>query len=313
MKNYQELRKITLGTSLRQLADQVTSDAERIYTKFDFNIDAKWFPVFYVLASEEANSVVNIAKIINHSHVSVSNIIKEMKGAGLIDSRKSKRDSRISHISLSDKANKMIPAMQQQCAAVDKATDQLLEDTGIDLLGALETNQRHLQYLPLSARIDSQNEAKDIRLIDYAPKYQESFRQLNIDWISKHWELEEPDLIALDNPETYILNKGGAIVIALLNATPVGCCALIKKDSQTFELAKMTVSEAAQGKGIGYLLGLEVLKRAELLGAQRLYLESNDLLKPALNLYSKLGFQHIQGATSPYERCNIQMEKYLDI
>lgn len=313
MKNYQELGAITLGSSLRLLADQVTNDAEKIYAKFDFAIDAKWFPVFYVLASQEAESVVDIAKIINHSHVSVSNIVKEMKVSGLIDSRKSELDSRKSCISLSSKARKMIPAMQAQCDAVNKATLQLLADTGIDLLQALQTTHRHLQTLPLSVRIDSQGEPEDVRLIDYAPKYRDDFRQLNIDWISQHWALEEPDLAALNNPETYILNRGGAIIIALLKSKPVGCCALIKIDSQTFELAKMAVSSAAQGNGIGYLLGQEILKRAKTLGARRLYLESNEVLKPAVSLYLKLGFQHIYGATSPYERCNVQMEKYLDL
>ncbi len=34
---------------------------------------------------------------------------------------------------------------------------------------------------------------------------------------------------------------------------------------------------------------------------------SNAKLKPAINLYKKLGFKRIVGERSPYERCNIQM------
>ena len=79
MKSFNELGHIALGTALRQLAAQVSKDAENTYAKFGFAIEPKWFPVFYVLASKGADSVVNIAKEINHSHVSVSKIVKEMK------------------------------------------------------------------------------------------------------------------------------------------------------------------------------------------------------------------------------------------
>jgi GNAT superfamily N-acetyltransferase len=63
-----------------------------------------------------------------------------------------------------------------------------------------------------------------------------------------------------------------------------------------------------QGKNIGWLLGKAAMEKARSLGAKKLYLESNTILQPAINLYHKLGFKRVVGHTSPYERCNIQME-----
>jgi GNAT superfamily N-acetyltransferase len=83
---------------------------------------------------------------------------------------------------------------------------------------------------------------------------------------------------------------------------------MLNKGNATFELAKMAVTPKAKGRGIGFLLGSLVIEKAELLQAERIYLESNTLLAPAINLYKKLGFQKSEGVTSPYERCNIQME-----
>ncbi len=48
--------------------------------------------------------------------------------------------------------------------------------------------------------------------------------------------------------------------------------------------------------------------KARAAGAWRVYLESNTMLKPAINLYYKLGFRKTAGPPSPYERSNIQME-----
>ena len=75
-----------------------------------------------------------------------------------------------------------------------------------------------------------------------------------------------------------------------------------------FEMAKMAVSPKAQGKNMGWLLGQAVIKSAKELGGSKIYLESNTILKPAINLYYKLGFQKITGRPTPYKRCNIQME-----
>ncbi|WP_338517945.1 GNAT family N-acetyltransferase [Alteromonas gracilis] len=120
--------------------------------------------------------------------------------------------------------------------------------------------------------------------------------------------MEEPDFKALDDPEGYILNDSGVILIAIEKGEPIGCCALIKQNAFTYELAKMAVSPKAQGKGVGMLLGRSIIERAKCLGLKRLYLESNSILTPAVSLYEKLGFKNIKGATSPYARCDVQME-----
>ena len=309
MKSFNELGHIALGTALRQLAAQVSLDAELTYEKFGFNIEPKWFPVFYVLASKGADSVVNIAKEINHSHVSVSKIIKEMKMADLIESHKSNEDSRITLVQLNNRAKAMVPNMQKQCDAINIAMKQLEQDAGVDLWQALTVIDRHLRFRPISSRVDEAIE--DIRVVDYAPKYHAAFKALNIEWISKYWELEAPDFSALDDPEGYILNQSGTVLIALYKGAPVGCCALIKMNMDNYELAKMAVSPKAQGKEIGLLLGKKIIERAKLIGAKRLYLESNSVLVPAVSLYEKLGFNHIEGASSPYDRCNVQMELHL--
>ncbi|AFT96312.1 MarR family transcriptional regulator [Alteromonas macleodii str. 'Balearic Sea AD45'] len=310
MKSFNELGHIALGTALRQLAAQVSKDAENTYAKFGFAIEPKWFPVFYVLASKGADSVVNIAKEINHSHVSVSKIVKEMKARDLIESYKSSDDSRVTLVALNSKAKAMVPQMEKQCDAIDAAMRELKEETGIDLWEAVSVAERHLRYRPISARVDG--DSPDIKVVDYAPKYREAFKSLNVEWISEYWELEEPDFKALDDPEGYILNQSGVILIALDKGEPIGCCALIKQTDDTFELAKMAVSPKAQGKGVGLLLGKSIVERAKLMGLKRLYLESNSVLKPAVSLYEKIGFKHIKGASSPYARCDVQMELYLN-
>lgn len=73
----------------------------------------------------------------------------------------------------------------------------------------------------------------------------------------------------------------------------------------------MAVTPTVQGKGFGYAIARHALQRAKAMGAKRVYLESNTLLTPAIALYRKLGFTELNEGddSSPYSRCNIQMEK----
>ncbi|MEY4459836.1 MAG: hypothetical protein RIT38_1066 [Bacteroidota bacterium] len=148
-----------------------------------------------------------------------------------------------------------------------------------------------------------------IEIVNYKSSYKEVFRDLNVEWISTYFKMEASDYKALDNADRYILQNGGYILVALLNKEPVGVCALIKMEDPKydFELAKMAVAPKAQGKKIGWLIGEAIKDKARSIGAKTLYLESNTMLIPAINLYRKLGFMEVFGRDTPYERCNIQM------
>ena len=150
-----------------------------------------------------------------------------------------------------------------------------------------------------------------MNIIDFSAEHAEAFKQLNLAWITEHWTVETADLKALDSPFESIIDVGGAILIGELGSAVVGTVALIPLEEGTLELAKMTVSKTARGTGLGFALGEAALARAKAMGARKVYLESNTILTPALSLYEKLGFQVLpdDARASPYERCNIRMER----
>lgn len=153
-----------------------------------------------------------------------------------------------------------------------------------------------------------------VQIIQYDPKYADAFKQLNLNWIEKYFVVEPEDLKMLNDPQHYIVDPGGFIVFAKYENEIVGTCALVKQDNGIFELAKMAVSENMQGKQIGYRIGLEVISIAKENNAQRVILETNSSLKPALKLYEKLGFVYIpltQEQKDRYKRADVMMELIL--
>ena len=149
---------------------------------------------------------------------------------------------------------------------------------------------------------------EEVSIIEYEPKYAADFKRLNVEWIEKYFTVEAHDLEELDNPDEYIISKGGYIVFALYEGKVVGTCALIKTGEAEYYLAKMGVTPAVHGKQIGKKLGVAIVEKAKALSARRLWLESNRILVPAISLYRKLGFIAIPMDDSPYARADIRME-----
>ena len=65
-----------------------------------------------------------------------------------------------------------------------------------------------------------------MEIIAYTPQYKKDFKRLNVEWISTYFTLEPHDLEQLDDPEGYILSKGGKIFFAKKDDDIIGTCAL---------------------------------------------------------------------------------------
>ena len=313
MEFFNKVGKAALGSRLRLMTAVITDDASKIYELYGADFVPKWFPVFYTLTEERELTITEIANEIGHSQPSVSKIIQEMTAVGLVQESLKTDDKRKNNVVLTAKGLLLAKNIQQQLKDIDVAIDGLIAESKHNLWAALEEWEFLLEQKSMFKRVSDQKkirESKDVKIVEYKPEYQEAFRALNVEWISTYFEMEEADYKALDNPEEYILNKGGKILVALYENEPVGVCALIKMNNPEydFEMAKMAVSPKAQGKNIGWLLGQAIVAKAKELGAKKIYLESNTILKPAINLYYKLGFEKVFGLETPYKRCNIQME-----
>jgi len=313
MDFYNNAGKMALGSRLRRLSDQLTEDAGQVYKMYNVSLQPKWFPVFHALSLGHNKTITAIAEEIGHSHPSVSTIIREMVKQGIVIEKKDKLDGRKNVVGLSKKGKEIMNNIAPQYLDVTNAIEEALSQTRYDLWKAIEEWEFLLNQKSLLRRVQEQKklrESRDVQIVDYKPAYQQAFRQLNEEWISKYFKMEAADHKALDNPQENIIARGGYIMVALYNNEPVGVCALLKMDDPVYEyeLAKMAVSPKVQGKSIGWLLGKAAIDKARLLGVKKLYLESNTILQPAINLYHKLGFQKVIGHATPYERCNIQME-----
>ena len=314
MDFFERTGKMAIGSRLRVLTESLTREAAGIYGLYGIEIKPKWFPVFYSLADEQPKSVTAIAKEIGQSHPSVSTIVKEMMKEGIITVANGRSDRRCNFITLTEYGRSLSRQMISQLRDVERAVEQISSECDNDLWGAIADWERALRRKSLLDRVSEikqMREHSEVEIVDYQPLYKKTFYELNRKWIETYWELEPHDIEVLENPEKYILDRGGHIFVAVYNGYPVGVCALcpMSEDSgYDFELAKLAVNNSIQRKGIGRRLCEAVVNKARELGGVKLFLESNTRLKPAIALYRKLGFKELPEYHPAYARGDIQME-----
>ena len=66
-----------------------------------------------------------------------------------------------------------------------------------------------------------------LEIIKYKRKYKKDFKKLSLEWLNKYNLYEEEDSKILNNPEDYILSKGGQIYFAVYDDIIIATFALI--------------------------------------------------------------------------------------
>jgi ribosomal protein S18 acetylase RimI-like enzyme len=149
----------------------------------------------------------------------------------------------------------------------------------------------------------------EIELIEYSDCHAGVFLDLNVEWLEKYFYVEPIDLETLGDPQTHILDSGGAIIFARKGAEIVGTVALKHHGDGRYELTKMAVTERSQGAGTGRRLLAAAVDRFAELGGSELYLESHSSLLAALSLYEAAGFVHsVLSEPSRYAQVDVYME-----
>lgn len=311
-----ELGPLAFGSRLKRLSDRLMQDGIKIYRRSGLEFEPKWFPVFYYLAEIGPSSVTDIARGVGITHPSVNQIAKEMIAKGYVAAYKDPKDKRKRVLALSSLGKAQKQDLKAIWLVIEKALSGVIAESGHDLLDSLTKLEAGLSKMSFEARFlaESASEAPAVRIVPYSPAHATEFKRINQAWIEEFFVMEEADRRALDDPEGYILGRGGEILFAVdENDVVVGTCALVRHSSEVGELAKMGVDKHSQSKGAGKLLGRAILEMAKAKGFSKVFLETNSTLAPALHLYEQLGFKRQAFPyASDYQRADVYMEWQVD-
>jgi N-acetylglutamate synthase-like GNAT family acetyltransferase/DNA-binding MarR family transcriptional regulator len=306
-----QLGEVALGSRLKRLSDRWAKEAKGFYEVNGLDFEPRWFPLFYTLSQEKVPlSIGELSERVGQSHPAIIQFVKELEKEGWIVSEKCGQDARRRLISLSPKSEAAMPRFRLVWQVVSEEILKIIKQQKNNILFAIEEleeildRENYAQNLANNLKIKQLNM---IEILDYTPQYQQYFVDINIEWIEHYFKVEPMDEAMLNKAQEYILDKGGRIYFARFEGEIVGTVALKKMSDDEFELSKMGVRPQAQGKQIGKKLVLHAIEEARKMGVKQLFLETNSVLTPAIELYKKCGFHKVSLGPSPYERADVQM------
>ncbi len=306
-----QLGEIALGSRFKRLSDRFMNDVASIYKNQKIDFEPKWFALTYYLNENGSASILELADSLGFSHPAVIQLINQMGKKKLVETYKDQADKRKTMVKLTEDGKSLFNSLKPLLSDIEDSVKEITGSTGYDILHVIESIEKALDEKDLNERTLERTKRRlldSIEILRYSPKYKEFFKKLNYEWLEKYFYVEPEDEKLLSNPDDYIINNGGEIFFARDNNEIVGTCAAIKIDKKTYELAKMAVTEKAQGKQIGRKLALAVIGFAYSKGAKSIILETNHKLQQAVKLYESLGFKYSNNnSDSKYERQTFQM------
>lgn len=113
-------------------------------------------------------------------------------------------------------------------------------------------------------------------------------------WLSVDLSFQqfEEELATLPGP---YVTPHGALFLAKVDGQPAGCVAVRSFDdtNYTCEMKRLFVRDAFKGHGVGKALAAQAISAGKELGYKRMLLDTLAHMKPAIDLYTALGFQPI--------------------
>jgi DNA-binding MarR family transcriptional regulator/GNAT superfamily N-acetyltransferase len=303
------------GIQLKKTGEMLSSQLAQILSDKKIKFEPRGVYLLIILRERIKASIKEIANHLGMTHPAIVQIVNSLSSTGLITQSKSVDDKRITLIELTEKGKEELNRISPVLVEIEYALESINNEIDANLkywLSKLNETVKSKLLIKKVNEVLKQKAIQEINIVPYRRKYKSDFAQLNYEWLEKYFSTEKgeaEDRRLLNNPEREIIKKGGEVFFAILNNNVVGTCAVLKINESIYELAKMGVTEKAQGRQFGKKLALTAIGYAVEKGALKLRLFTSNKLHAALNLYRGLGFIEVKGELNDrYKRNLILME-----
>lgn len=303
-----------LGSRLKRLAERMQAEVSHVAEQAGLTIQPSQYALLATLDRHGPLTIGELTAAMELSQPAITRMAAKLVAMGLVLIDRRHKDQRHKTVSLTERGKIDLERSKLHVwPKVESAVNEMLRGLSGPLLDQVAAIERMLAAVPLDQRALATAKAEEgLSILEYSAALAPAFRDINAQWISAMYQMEQADREVLDDPRAQIIDQGGDILfVAAAGLGVVGTCALRRTGADQYELTKMGVLESARGRKAGEFLLRAMIARAERLGAKRLYLLSNKKSVAAVHLYEKLGFVHDAGIMQEfgarYERCNVAM------
>lgn len=152
-----------------------------------------------------------------------------------------------------------------------------------------------------------------MKIVPYDKKYKNTFIEMNKQWISNMFVIEQEDIDMLNNIDKTI-EAGGQIFFAVNDHDEVlACCMIAPLPNGEWEIEKFCARGMYTGTGAGSACLKACMDYAKEKHVEKVVIVTNKKCEHAVHLYKKFGFLEVPVDRNkfPYDRADIAFEQTL--
>jgi DNA-binding MarR family transcriptional regulator/GNAT superfamily N-acetyltransferase len=212
----------------------------------------------------------------------LSRLLRTLEGDGLIVVEPSPGDGRV-------RAARLTAAGRREVETLDRRSD----DAAAAILAPLNAGQRD-RLVTAMTEVDRLLTASTVEIAERDPR--EPQARICLD--TYFAELAERfdggfDPAKKPFPDDDMTPPAGLLLVATLHGEPVGCGAMTFLPKRVAYIKRMWVARRVRGLGLGRRLLAELEDRARSAGVRTLQLETKDVLREAISLYTSAGYREV--------------------
>ena len=150
-----ELGSLALATRLKNLSERLARDVAQVYKASAFDFEPRWFTLIYALKDGEDLAVTELSAMLNQTHPAVNQVANVLVDKGLLDERKGVSDQRKRLLKLTEEGERLVNRMNNLWQKIKSANDELLQESGGDLLLVMQKVEQSLDEQSMFERINS--------------------------------------------------------------------------------------------------------------------------------------------------------------
>jgi len=127
----------------------------KVYQDLDVRMEARWFPVLFVLSRGGRAAVTQVGERIGMTHPAVHQIASAMTDAGLLDSEVDGQDQRRRLLGLSPEGLDVARKLEPIWSSLEEVVEGLMAEAGGELMSTLERMEDSLETNDIYERTKS--------------------------------------------------------------------------------------------------------------------------------------------------------------
>ena len=284
------------ATRFRRISEKLYIDGDQVYKDAGLHFKASWFPVYYTLAlSESPLTILQIARQIDFSHITVKNVLRELEAAELVSIEINPADKRSKLVSLSNKGHKLIYRLKPIWLSFASALKKIFQSGHPDFMNILDRIDHQMERKPIPKMI-SEPETDSVVVLDYKPGLSQHFHELAGPWLTEEadGQLKEIDGITLEDPDPKHFMNGGFYFYARYREKIVGFVSLKRLDDSAFEFTQPYIHPNYRKLNIEKTMLDRCIGRGTENQASELFLQTYIRKTAAYQMFLSLGFEDCQ-------------------